>query len=415
MESTIKTIIETNALQQLPRFLSDRSGKALIVADQNTHLIAGVQVGAVLREAGLAYQEIVLQRPQPLVPDEQALAEIQEIISPDIGVLLAVGSGTITDLTRFAGFKAGIPFISLPTAPSMDGYASPVVALTLKGFKQTLSAAPPIAIIADIGILKHAPSVMVQAGLGDLLGKYTSLADWELGRIIEDENFSPQIADLVRDAVNRAIWSFTNDIPVEEKITNLAKALIMSGEAMLAWGNSRPASGSEHHLAHYWEMETALKGKEDHPHGIKVGIAAVIVSDYYHRLSNLTIKEVEECVSNNRYESDTEYRNRIKTVFGPLAEIILSDLNGYYCDSVLRKKRQIIIQNNWWLLKKMVKEKVPKPEEIKSILSQTGAPLSPQEIGISTAELKLALQNAKEVRKRYSVFRLAEDLGWRCL
>lgn len=357
MESTIKTIIETNALQQLPRFLSDRSGKALIVADQNTHLIAGVQVGAVLREAGLAYQEIVLQRPQPLVPDEQALAEIQEIISPDIGVLLAVGSGTITDLTRFAGFKAGIPFISLPTAPSMDGYASPVVALTLKGFKQTLSAAPPIAIIADIGILKHAPSVMVQAGLGDLLGKYTSLADWELGRIIEGEDYSPQIAGQVRDAVDRVVCSITNNVSSEEKITNLITALIISGEAMLAWGNSRPASGGEHHLAHYWEMEAALKGKDDHPHGIKVGIATVIVSDYYHRLSDLTIKEVEECVSNNRYESDTEYRNRIKTVFGPLAEIILSDLNGYYCDSVLRKKGKLSFKTIGGFSKKWLKKR----------------------------------------------------------
>lgn len=413
MKSTIKTIVQPNALAELPRFLTDFSGKALLVADQNTHLIAGVQVGAILREAGFPCQELILKKPQPLVPDEQALAEIQKNISPDIGVLLAVGSGTITDLTRFAGFKAEKPFISLPTAPSMDGYASPVAALTLKGFKQTLPAAPPVAIFADIEIIKGAPPIMIQAGLGDLLGKYTSLTDWELGRIIEGEDYSPQIADRVRDTVDLVIDSFMNNASSETKITNLIAALIMSGEAMLAWGNSRPASGSEHHLAHYWEMEAALKGRGDHLHGIKVGIATVIASDYYHRLFDLTIKKVNEYIANNRGESDTDYPNRIKAVFGPLAEMILSDLNGYYCNPALRKKRQILLQNNWYLLKKLVREKVPKPDWIQNILKQAQAPSSPQEIGISAAELKLALENAKEVRKRYTVFRLAEDLGWR--
>lgn len=413
MEPTIKTIIKPNALAELPRFLGDFSGKALLVADQNTYPIAGVQVGAILREAGFAYREVILHRPQPLVPDEHGLAEIQENITPDTSVLLAVGSGTITDLTRFAGFKAGKPFISLPTAPSMDGYASPVAALTLEGFKRTLPAAPPVVIIADINIIKHAPQIMMQAGLGDLLGKYTSLVDWELGRVIEGEDYSPQIAGQVRDAVDRGVCSFINNVSSEEKTTNLISALIMSGETMLSWGNSRPASGSEHHLAHYWEMEAALKGRGDHLHGIKVGIASMIVSGYYHRLFDLTIKKVEEYVSKNLDESDTDYRNRVNAVFGPLANMILSDLNGYYCDSALRKKRQIVIQNNWYLLKKLVKEKIPKPDWVKNILKQAKAPLSPQEIGISAPELKLALENAKEVRKRYTIFRLAEDLGWR--
>ncbi len=413
MEPTINTIIETDALQQLPRLLSNFSGKALLVADRNTYSVAGVKAGAILRESDLPYQEVILQRPETLVADEHGLAEIRERISPDIGCLLAVGSGTITDLTRFAGFEANKPFISLPTAPSMDGYASPVAALTLKGFKQTLPAAPPVAIIAEIGILEQAPSIMVQAGLGDLLGKYTALIDWELGRIIEGEDYSFQIADQVRNVVDRAVLSFKNDLSPEQKITDLTKALIMSGEAMLAWGNSRPASGGEHHLAHYWEMEAALTGRVSHLHGIKVGIATMIVSDYYHRIFNLTLKEVEECISDNRNESEKEYRTRINTVFGPLAAMILSDLNGYYYDPAQRQKRQIKIQNNWWLLQKLVKENLLAPDQIKGILIQAGAPCVPQAIGINAADLELALQNAKEVRKRYTVFRLAEDLGWK--
>ena len=216
MESKIKTIVKTNALQELPGFISGNLGKILLVADRNTYSAAGERVGGILRESGLPYQEIIFKS-QILVPDEHGLAEIQAKIGPDIGLLLAVGSGTITDLTRFASFKSSKPFIAIPTAPSMDGYASPVAALTLKGFKQTLPAAPPLAIIADIEIIKQAPPVMIQAGLGDLFGKYTALADWELGRIIEDEDYSPLIADQVRTVVDRAVHSFTMIFPPKKK------------------------------------------------------------------------------------------------------------------------------------------------------------------------------------------------------
>ncbi len=413
MKSKIKTIIETGALQQIPRFFAEFSGIALLVADQNTYPVAGAKVSAILREAGFPFREVIFRRSQALVPDEPALAEIQTELNSNVGLLLAVGSGTITDLTRFASFKAQKPFISIPTAPSMDGYASPVAALTLKGFKVTLNAAPPVAIIAEPAILKQAPPLMIQAGLGDLLGKYTSLADWELGRIIEAEAYSPPIAAMVRDAVDRVAQSFKNDVSLEKRITDLISALIISGEAMLAWGNSRPASGGEHHLAHYWEMQAALKGRTGHLHGIKVGIATLIVSSYYHRLFKLTLPEVEQYISIYRSEPEIDYQNRFQTVFGPLAAPIRSDLQGYYQDPLLRQKRQTKIRANWPFLKEWVREKIPAPNEIKSILKLAGAPFSPRAIGINAADLELALQNAKEVRNRYTVFRLAEDLDWK--
>lgn len=129
MKSSIKTIIEAGALQQLPRFLAGYSGKILLIAGRNTFSIAGEKTGVILEKSGFPFRKIILKRSQPLIPDERALAEIQAMIDSDICLLLAVGSGTITDLTRYAGFKTGKPFIAIPTAPSMDGYASPVAAI----------------------------------------------------------------------------------------------------------------------------------------------------------------------------------------------------------------------------------------------------------------------------------------------
>lgn len=413
MESSIKTIVEAGALRRLPIFLAGYSGKILLVADRNTNSIAGEKVGVILEKSGFPFQKIILERSQPLIPDERALAEIRGMIGSDICLLLAIGSGTITDLTRYAAFNAGKQFMAVPTAPSMDGYASPVAALTLKGFKQTLPAKPPVAIIADIEVLKCAPPIMIQAGFGDLIGKYISLADWELSRIIEGEGYSPSIANMVRTAVDQAIQSNNDGIPIERKISDLTIALIRSGEAMLAWGNSRPASGGEHHLAHYWEMEAALKEKTGQLHGIKVGIATLVLAEYYHKLFNLSIDEVQKQLSVNREEPMDKYLLRIKKTFGPLSKGILSELDNYYLDSNKRQIRQANILSNWLFLRKWVSENVPNPARIKCMLIKAGVPITPWEIGINAAELEIALENAKEVRKRYTVFRLAEDLGWK--
>ncbi len=413
MESSIKTIIEAGALHQLPLFLAGYSGIILFVADRNTYSIAGEKVGVILEKSGFPFQKIILDTSQPLIPDERALAEIQGMIGSDICLLLSVGSGTITDLTRYAAFTAGKQFIAIPTAPSMDGYASPVAALTLKGFKQTLPAKTPVAIIADIEVLKCAPPIMIQAGLGDLIGKYISLADWELSRVIEGEGYSPSIASMVRSAVDQAILSNKDGIPIDKKISDLTIALIRSGEAMLAWGNSRPASGGEHHLAHYWEMEAALKEKTSQLHGIKVGVATLILAEYYHKLFNLSVDEVQAKLSFYRSEPVAKYHYRIKTTFGPLSKAIINDLKGHYNDSNKRQIRQTKILTNWPTLKKWVIKNVPTPAQIRNILKEAGAPVTPQEIGINAVELDIALQNAKEIRQRYTVFRLAEDLGWK--
>ena len=103
---------------------------------------------------------------------------------PDL--LLAVGSGTITDLVRYAAANIlKIPFVSIPTGPSMDGYASTVSAMTFNGFKITKPARPPLAIYGDLAVLAKAPQRLISAGAADLLGKYTALSDWILARELE--------------------------------------------------------------------------------------------------------------------------------------------------------------------------------------------------------------------------------------
>jgi len=411
MNTTIQTIIAHHAIDKLPGLLGHMPGAVLLVADNITYPIAGEYAAKVLQKTGIPCCECILRRRAPLVPDEEAVAEIEAANSPEIETFLSVGSGAITDLTRYVSGKAGKPFIAIATAPSMDGYASPVAPLTLNGLKQTLPAAPPRVLIADPDILAAAPPRMIQAGLGDLLGKYTSLADWKLGELVDGELFSSEIEVSVRLAVDQAIMSFEGEVDRSGQVKKLLQALIISGEAMLAWGNSRPASGAEHHLAHYWEMEALQAKREIHLHGIKVGVATVLVTEFYQKIFGLNRQEVEALIAHFQAETDEEYQERLRAGYRGLVSDVMHELKGYYRDPERRKERQRRILTRWSELQTWVREKMPAPERIKAILRQVGAPVMSREIGVSDAALALALQNAKEIRGRYTVFRLAEDLG----
>ncbi len=407
----LKSLIHHNALEQLPAVFPDATRRILLVADQNTDQVAGRTVSAILRKHGYQCQECILRRETALVADETALAEIKAADNPASDLYLAVGSGTITDLTRFASFNAGKPFVAVPTAPSMDGYASPVAALTLHGFKQTLPAAPPLAIVGDPELIATAPPLMIAAGLGDLVGKYTALADWKLGQIINAEPFAPELETMVRSAVDQAVQSFEADYDPVTRAKLLTEALIISGEAMLTWGNSRPASGAEHHLAHFWEMTALRHGHPAQLHGIKVGVATLLVLEHYRKLFQLNRAELQPLLDKFRPETETAYLTRIKAAYDELAQAVLDDLQGCYRTPETRQQRQANIVANWSGLQQWVNSTMPTVERVRAILAKAGAPITAEAIGIGRSELATALQNAKEVRVRYTVFRLAEDLG----
>lgn len=418
-EVTIPRIaIAQGANRQLPRLLWEIAAGSpiLLVADPNTFAAAGRQVATVLASAGFAVRECILERDRPLVADEEALAAVEAAARQEARFLLAVGSGTINDITRYVSYQLGLPYAVIATAPSMDGYASTVAALTIKGCKRTFTARPPVAIIGDVDVLEAAPRDMILAGLGDILGKYTSLADWKVGSLITGEAYSQEVADMVRDALQECVRiaesaaSGGGDKGIGDAAESIMKALVTSGLAMLRWGNSRPASGAEHHLAHYWEMKFALRRKEGPLHGAKVGVAVSLVAELYHRLFALTYEEVGQAIGQAKPEPPDRYVERVRQAYESLADEILADLGDTYLDARERAARQSRALENWDELRKWVQENVPPPGRVRSLLARLGAPADPGELGIPNEMVSEGIRNAKEVRKRYTVFRLAEDL-----
>ena len=275
--------VGSGVMQELPGILRDLGASHIfLVADNYTYEAAGRQVEQLLDQAGLAYHKRVFQTETPLVPNEYALGSVLAAMTSQDDMLLAVGSGTLNDVTKYVSARTGVPYVIAATAPSMDGYASTVAPTILDGFKTTLPAVYPAAIVADVDILKDAPMPMLTAGFGDIIGKFTSLADWRLSHQLNGEYYCPEVAGVIEAAVETCAANAQALAQREpQAIQAVTEALILSGLAMGMVGVSRPASGAEHQMAHYWEMDALRRGEEHPLHGNAVGVGTVLAARLY--------------------------------------------------------------------------------------------------------------------------------------
>lgn len=275
--------VGSGVIQELPGILRDLGASHIfLVADNYTYEAAGRQVEQLLDQAGLSYHKRVFQTETPLVPNEYALGSVLAAMTSQDDMLLAVGSGTLNDVTKYVSARTGVPYVIAATAPSMDGYASTVAPTILDGFKTTLPAVYPAAIVADVDILKDAPMPMLTAGFGDIIGKFTSLADWRLSHQLNGEYYCPEVAGVIEAAVETCAANAKALAQREpQAIQAVTEALILSGLAMGMVGVSRPASGAEHQMAHYWEMDALRRGEEHPLHGNAVGVGTVLAASLY--------------------------------------------------------------------------------------------------------------------------------------
>ena len=191
-------VVGRDALPALAQYVRERPAvRATLLADPNTYAALGERVGDLLAASGLTVTTVVLQPPPglDLIADDAALVRVSTATPPGPQLYIAVGSGTITDIGRFAAFRTGNRFISVPTAPSMDGYATSNNTLTLNRLKVSLPGKTPEAIFCDTKTLAAAPRSMIAAGLGDNLARFTSVNDLRLGHLLWGERWDEEIGN----------------------------------------------------------------------------------------------------------------------------------------------------------------------------------------------------------------------------
>lgn len=319
--------IETGAISQVVPYLKDKGYRHVIIAaDANTYEVAGKYLEDAILTIGIeATVTFIKANAQgDVIADEASIVQLLlDIQNTSSEVVVAAGSGTIHDIARYAAFTSRIPFISVPTAPSVDGFNSKGAPIIIRGEKKTVAAIGPDAIFADLEILANAPSAMIAAGFGDMLGKYTSLLDWSFGAAEGGEDYSEVVAGITIEALNKCILHVEQIASRDrEGVRILIEALIESGLAMLLFGQSHSASGSEHHLSHYWEMEYIRLSKRQLLHGAKVGVACAEISKLYHALAaddeGLVFVSLPDKVRNEiaALPTEQEIRNWLRQVGG---------------------------------------------------------------------------------------------------
>jgi len=386
-------IIEDGAIATLSKTASEYKN-ILLVADENTYAAAGDLCARVLGKKICG--KVIFGGEKILIPNEAAIEAIENAIKPDTELILGIGSGVINDLCKHTSFKAGLPYQIVATAPSMDGYASVGSALILGGMKVTLNARVPEAIIADTAVLAKAPMEMIIAGYGDIIGKYSCLSDWRLAALVRDEYICDFVVSKTYATVN-AVRGMISDILNRDKgaVGKLMEALVAVGILMAYVGNSRPASGSEHHLSHFFEIVGIERGEEYLAHGIDVFYSSALTALIRDELLTLEKLPTAKEFDREKYECD------IKRIYGTLSEEVLTLQKkvGFYEET---ERRLSVYREKWLEICRIISD-APRFTEVKEMLHEAGLPYSDFLKLYGDKKITEAQLYGKDLKDRYTV------------
>lgn len=391
-------IIESGAVKKIGSLL-EGYGHILLVADTNTYKTCGSEVEA---QIGSRLESVlVYQREGLLIPNEEAIEEMKAKLTEQTDLIVGIGSGVIQDLCKCVSFQEKLPYHIVATAPSMDGYASVGAAMILGGMKVTLSTHVPEAIVADADILKDAPMDLIKSGYGDILGKYSCLNDWKLAKIVRGEYFCQYVYDLTYDMLVK-----TKDLGPSllardpEAIRILMEALVGVGVAMAFVGNSRPASGSEHHLSHFFEITGIVDNTPYFMHGTDVVYSSVYTEKLREELLKL------DAPASNTIPAREIWEENIRRVYSSVADgvIALQDKLGWY-----HQDRYGVYAEKWQEIKEILAE-APTSEEMVEYLRSIELDIGDFRKLYGDQKIADALKYAKDLKDRYTVLWMYYDL-----
>ncbi len=365
--------------------------KIVLLADENTWDACGKMVAEKLS----AKNPIVVVLPygkERLVPNEAAVELAESQMSEDVDLIVGVGSGVINDMSRYISYKRKISYYIVATAPSMDGYASTVAAMLFGGMKTTLPSHTPKAIFAVSDVIRNAPMEMLQAGYGDIVGKFSSLNDWKLGALLYNEYYCQKVYDILYATAIR-VRDLAEGILARdaEAVDALMEALVVAGITIAYVGNSRPASGSEHHLSHFFEITGLQENKPYFDHGLDVLYSSVITAKM--RTAIAKAHPVRRVIDKVRWEEE------IRRVYTGSAEGVFALQKEY---GMYERDDFSIIEEKWDEICDLMNE-APNSDEAEKLVEAIGLHFSDMEKMYGIQKLRDCVIYAKDLRDRHSV------------
>lgn len=405
-----------NILTETPRLFGAQfnAQAAVIVADEHTFRVAGRTVQEAFLAAGRAVRAPLILRAPDLYAESRFVAEVEAALRQHPAIPVAVGSGTINDLTKLAAHRTGRTYLCVATAASMDGYTAFGASITHEGLKQTFICPAPVAVLADLEIICAAPGQMNPWGYADLVAKVTAGADWMLADALGAEPIDAAAWNIVQGRLGELIADAPGVFARQPgAVARLVEGLMLGGFAMQSAQSSRPASGAEHQFSHLWDMQHHTHDGRAPSHGFKVGIGTLAVTVLYEELLRLPLEEldVERCVA--AWPDENGWIARAKELLGAgeLAEAAAQEIRAKHSPPAQLRTQLTTLRTVWPQLREQLRAQLLPFAELRRKLQDVGAPTEPEQIGITRERLRASYWQAWCIRRRFTVLDLAVRAG----
>lgn len=408
--------IGTGCLANVPTVFRELFGdqRAVVVADENTWRAAGEATQRTCEAAGIPLETPFIFEAAGLYAEYQYVERLEQALAQHQAIPLAVGSGTINDLTKLAAHQCGRRYLSVATAASMDGYTAYGASITYHGSKQTFDCPAPLGVVADLAVVCAAPAEMNAWGYADLMAKVTAGADWIVADALGVEPIGIQAWDMVQGGLAVALGDphgiRNGDAAALDK---LVEGLMLGGFAMQATRASRPASGAEHQFSHLWDMQHHTHRGAAPSHGLKVGVATLAVTAFYEALMEQALDQIEVEPLVGAWPHRDEWLRRAEQRFenAELRAVALRELEAKADAADTVRQQLTALRDVWPQLKSRLREQLLPFSELKQRLHAAGAAVEPEAIGISRERLWDSFLSACYVRRRFTVLDLALRAG----
>jgi len=389
--------------------------RAVVVADQNTLAAAGQIVRAALAAESVPQLEPFIFTDPALYAEYKYVDQLAASLKTHDAIPVAAGSGTINDLAKRAAHETGRQYFCVATAASMDGYTAFGASITHQNAKQTFSCPAPQAVLADIDIIKNAPPEMTASGYADLLAKITAGADWILADALGEEPIDLKAWTIVQSGLRDALAQ-----PAAARaggaaaIHALTEGLMLGGFAMQWSRTSRPASGAEHQFSHLWDMERHTHNGAAPSHGFKVGVATLAIAALYEQLLRMDAATLDIDATCARWPGPRETEARVAAMFAAsdFHETALRETLAKHITAEALRAQLARLKSGWPALCAKLRRQLLPPGEMRRLLREVGAPVEPEQIGITRERLRETFRRACHIRRRFTVLDLATRTGW---
>jgi glycerol-1-phosphate dehydrogenase [NAD(P)+] len=234
----------------------------------------------------------VLVQAEPYSTDEVYLDNMAASLPDGVEVVYGVGGGQVADAAKYIAWKNGLPSVMVPTALSVDGFFTALVALRRSGSIEYVTTGPAERVIIDWDIVSAAPRYLRGTGIAEILSMTTGLLDWQFaehaGQTTPDTRFQRWAATIAAGIAQQA-YRIAADVGRGrvDALRNLLDLICMEVQLTNQLGHNRPQEGSEQYFAYAAEE---LLGDEGLPYADLVG-PGILISATLHGQNTDAIRE----------------------------------------------------------------------------------------------------------------------------